>query len=377
MQPMHLRKRGAASNYKDHDKGGDVGKIHLTGKAAQKFLQGGSKMNKRATLLVWILVVMFSMTLSVSAQAQEKKIVAKLADILSPDHPHTRSWVYFAEKVKEKTKGRVEVQVYHSGQLGQTKDLYLGMQMGNVEMAKVSVSFTGEWIPELYVFDLPYLFNNREEMWRVFKSGVGNKFFNEYYAKQNLVGMMWADDGGRSIYTGNKAVRNPEDLKGLKIRVQPSAIHIQSINEMGGIATPTAWGEVYLALQQKVLDGAENSPVLFWTSKHWEVCKVYSMTEQFWLPTPLLASKKWWDTVPKDLQAQIKEAAQEAEKYFVQIYTTDEKQALGWVKDKGVQIVADVDKAAFEKRIQPVYETFIKKYPFGKDLLDQVRAAKK
>jgi tripartite ATP-independent transporter DctP family solute receptor len=244
-------------------------------------------------------------------------------------------------------------------------------------MAKVSVSFTGEWIPELYVFDLPYLFHDRDEMWRVFKSNVGRKFFNEIYANQNLVGMMWADDGGRSVYTVNKAVRKPEDLKGLKIRVQPSAIHIQSINEMGGIATPTAWGEVYLALQQKVLDGAENSPVLFWTSKHWEVCKVYSLTEQFWLPTPLLASKKWWDTVPKDLQAQIQEAAQEAEKYFVQIYTTDEKQALGWAKEKGVQIVADVDKAAFEKRIQPVYDTFIKKYAFGKDLLDQVKAAKK
>jgi len=327
---------------------------------------------------LWIVVAAFSFALfSGTAGAQEKKIVAKLADILSPDHPHTRSWMFFAEKVKEKTKGMVEIQVYHSAQLGQTKDLYLGMQTGSVEMAKLPVSFTGEWIPEVYVFDLPYLFVNREEMWKVFKSSVGNRFFNEIYPKQNLVGMMWADDGGRSIYTINKPVRKPEDLKGLKIRVQPSAIHIQSINEMGGIATPLAWGEVYLALQQKVLDGAENSPVLFWTSKHWEVCKAYSMTEQFWLPTPLIASKKWWDTVPKNLQAQIREAANEAEKYFVQIYTADEKQALGWAKEKGVQVITDVDKPAFEKRIQPVYEAFVKKYPWGKDLLDQVRATAK
>jgi len=335
-------------------------------------------MKKWTLVLVWVLVAVFSfVALSGGAGAQEKKIVAKLADILSPDHPHTRSWMFFAEKVKEKTKGMVEIQVYHSAQLGQTKDLYLGMQTGSVEMAKLPVSFTGEWIPEVYVFDLPYLFLNREEMWRVFKSPVGNRFFNEIYLKQNLVGMMWADDGGRSIYTVNKPVRKPEDLKGLKIRVQPSAIHIQSINEMGGIATPLAWGEVYLALQQKVLDGAENSPVLFWTSKHWEVCKAYSMTEQFWLPTPLLASKKWWDTVPKNLQAQIREAANEAEKYFVEIYTADEKQALGWAKEKGVQVITDVDKPAFEKRIQPVYEAFVKKYAWGKDLLDQVRTAAK
>jgi tripartite ATP-independent transporter DctP family solute receptor len=329
---------------------------------------------------MWIaaLIGLFVLTsLSGIAPAQEKKYTARLADILSPDHPHTRTWVYFAEKVKEKTNGRVEIQVFHSGQLGQTKDLYLGMQMGSVELAKVPTSFSGEWIPEVYVFDLPYLFNGREEMWRVFKSSVGAKFFNEIYPKQNLVGMMWADDGGRSIYTVNKPVRKPEDLKGLKIRVQPSAIHIQSINEMGGIATPTAWGEVYLALQQKVLDGAENSPVLFWTSKHWEVCKAYSLTQQFWLPTPLLASKKWWDSLPKDIQGQIQAAAAEAEKHFVQIYTADEDKAIGWVKEKGVQVITDVDKPAFEKRIRPVYDTFVKKYAFGKELLEQVQAARK
>jgi TRAP-type C4-dicarboxylate transport system substrate-binding protein len=185
---------------------------------------------------------------------------------------------------------------------------------------------------------------------------------------------MWTDDGGRSIYA-NKPIRKPEDLKGLKIRVQPSAIHIQSINEMGGIATPTAFGEVYLALQQKVLDGAENSPVLYYTSKHWEVAKIYSLTEQFWLATPLLASKKWWDTLSKDIQAQILAAAQEAERYFLDIYVADENKAIGWLKEKGVQVVTDVDKVTFEKRVQPVYEAFGKKY--GKDLLDQVRAAKK
>jgi len=144
-------------------------------------------MKKRGTLLVWIFIAIFSITISVSVQAQEKKFTAKLADILSPDHPHTRTWVYFAEKVKEKTNGRMEIQVFHSGQLGQTRDLYLGMQMGNVEMAKMPVSFSGEWIPEGYVFDLPYLFNNREEMWRAFRTDVGKKFSQEIYPKQNLV----------------------------------------------------------------------------------------------------------------------------------------------------------------------------------------------
>jgi tripartite ATP-independent transporter DctP family solute receptor len=334
-------------------------------------------MKKRTMLWFLVLTAIFTLTFTLSVQAQDKKYTAKLADILSPDHPHTRAWVYFAEKVKEKTKGQMEIQVYHSGQLGQTKDIYQGIQMGSIEMGKLPVSFTGEWIPEVYVFDLPYLFQNRDEMWRVLSGSVGKKFFNEIYARQNLKGMMWADDGGRSVYTVNKPVRKPEDLKGLKIRTMPSAIHIQSINAMGGIATPTAWGEVYLALQQKVLDGGENSPVLFWTSKHWEICKAYSMTEQFWLPTPLIASKKWWDSIPKDLQTKIEEAAKEAEKFFVDIYTADEKQAMGWAKEKGVQVYTDVDKAAFVKSVAPVYDAFVTKYAFGKDLLEEVKAAKK
>ncbi len=332
-------------------------------------------MNRKKGL--WLLALLAVCVLAIVPErgdAQDKKIVAKVADILSPDHPHSRTWQFFADKVKERTKGRMEVQVFHSAQLGQTKDLYLGMQTGSIEMAKMPASFAGEWIPEVYLFDLPYLFNDREEMWRVFRGAVGKKFFNEIYPKQNLIGIMWTDDGGRSIYA-NKPIRKPDDLKGLKIRVQPSAIHIQSINEMGGIATPTAFGEVYLALQQKVLDGAENSPVLYYTSKHWEVAKIYSLTEQFWLATPLLASKKWWDTLSKDIQAQILAAAQEAERYFLDIYVADENKAIGWLKEKGVQVVTDVDKVTFEKRVQPVYEAFGKKY--GKDLLDQVRAAKK
>jgi tripartite ATP-independent transporter DctP family solute receptor len=324
----------------------------------------------------WLLTLV-SMCLLVivpgTGQAQEK-IVAKVADILSPDHPHSRTWQYFADKVKERTKGRMEIQVFHSAQLGQTKDLYLGVQAGSIEMAKMPASFAGEWIPEVKVFDLPYLFNSRDELWRVLRSPVGKKFIDEIFPKYNVVGIMWADDGGRSIYA-SKPIRKPEDLKGMKIRVQPSEIQIQAMNEMGGIGTPLAFGEVYLALQQKVLDGAENSPVLFFTSKHWEVSKVYSLTEQFWSVSTLLANKKWWESLPKDIQAEVLAAGQDAEKYFLEIYVADENKAIGWLKEKGVQVVTDVDKGTFEKRVQPVYDNFTKKY--GKDLLDQVRAAKK
>ena len=324
---------------------------------------------------VCFFTLMFFLTVLLgSSQAQEKKITAKLGDMLSPDHPHTRTWVYFAERVKEKTKGKVEIQVFHSGQLGGQKDMYLGMQVGNVEMAKIPFSVATEWIPECKVFDLPYLFNSRDELLRVYESPFGKKYFNEKFLKQGLVSLTWVDDGCRSIYT-HKPVRKPEDMKGLKIRTMSSDIMMQTITEMGGIPNNLSWGELYLALQQKVIDGAENCPVLFYTSKHWEVCKVFSLTEQFWVVLPMFASKKWWDTLPGETQTQIREAAFDAEKYFVKIYSEDEKKAIGWVKEKGAQVVTDVDKPAFEKKVQPVYDGFVKKY--GKDLLEGIRTAAK
>ena len=333
-------------------------------------------MRRIVGLALWVLVAGLAISLVTGSAQAQQKITAKIADILSPDHPHSLTMKFYADKVKERTKGQVELQVFPAAQLGQTKDLFMGVQTGSIEMAKMPASFAGEWIPQEKVWDLPYLFNSRDELWKVIRSNVGKRFMTEFYPKLGLAGVFWVDDGGRSIYA-SKPVRKPEDLKGMKIRVQPSDIQIQAINEMGGIGTPLAFGEVYLALQQKVLDGAENSPALYWTSKHWEVSKVYSLTEQFWSVSAFIANKKWWDGLPKDIQAEMVGAGQEAEKYFLDTYIALENKAIGFLKEKGVTVVTDVDKATFEKRIQPVYDNFIKKYAFGKELLDQARAAKK
>ncbi|MEI8189241.1 MAG: TRAP transporter substrate-binding protein [candidate division NC10 bacterium] len=329
---------------------------------------------KRGMVLMLVVGLALAGTVGI-AQAQQK-FTAKIADILAPDHPHALTMKFFADKVKERTKGRMEIQVFPAAQLGQTKDLFMGVQAGSIEMAKMPMSFSGEWIPESKVWDLPYLFSSREGLWKAIRSNVGKKFMSEYYPRLGLAGLFWVDDGGRSIYA-NKAIRKPEDLQGMKIRVQPSDIQIDAINKMGGIGTPLAFGEVYLAIQQKVLDGAENSPALVWNSKHWEVAKVYSLTEQFWSVSAFIANKKWWDGLPKDIQSEMMAAVPETEKYFTDTYIALESKAIGLLKEKGVTVVTDVDKATFEKRIQPVYENFVKKYPFGKDLLDQIRAAMK
>ncbi len=327
-------------------------------------------------LLVVVVVGVFALVALAGVAQAQQKFTAKIADILPPDHPHSLTMKFYSDRVKERTKGRMEIAVFPAAQLGQTKDLFMGVQAGSIEMAKMPMSFSGEWIPESKVWDLPYLFNNREGLWKAMRGPVGKKFMSEYYPRQGLVGLFWVDDGGRSIYA-NKAIRKPEDLKGLKIRVQPSEIQIDAINKMGGIGTPLAFGEVYLAIQQKVIDGAENSPAMVWTTKHWEIARVYSLTEQFWSVSAFIANKKWWDGLPADIRTEMIAAGPETEKYFIDTYVALENKSIGLLKEKGVTVVTDVDKAAFEKSIQPVYDNFVKKYPFGKTLLDEIRASMK
>lgn len=326
--------------------------------------------------MVFVLVAVLALAGMAGVAQAQQKFTAKIADILPPDHPHSLTMKFFADRVKERTKGRMEIAVFPAAQLGQTKDLFMGVQAGSIEMAKMPMSFSGEWIPESKVWDLPYLFNSREGLWKAIRGPVGKKFTNEYYPRQTLVGVFWVDDGARSIYA-SKAIRKPEDLKGLKIRVQPSEIQIDALNKMGGIGTPLAFGEVHMAIQQKVLDGAENSPAMLWTTKHYENAKIYSLTEQFWSVSAFIANKKWWEGLPNDIRSEMMAAVPETEKYFTDTYIALENKSIDLLKGQGVTVVTDVDKAAFQKSIQPVYDNFIKKYPFGQTLLDEIRASMK
>jgi tripartite ATP-independent transporter DctP family solute receptor len=324
------------------------------------------------TICVFAFVAMFSGFVSTKAMAKAKYEI-KLACLLSKAHPHPRTFEFFAKKVKEYTKGQVEVKVYPSGQLGRTDDIIMGLQMGTIQMGKAALSFVTKVVPEVKIFDLPYLFKNRTQLINVLDGPLGQKIMKDVFPKYGLIGLFYMDDGARSIYC-NSPVRKPADLKGKKIRVMTSDVMIDAINAMGGIATPMAWPEVYTALEQKTIDGAENSPVLFYTSKHWEASKVYSLTKQFWLVATLFVSKKFWDTLPADIQMQIRKAADVAKWYERYIYLADEVHAFAKLKKAGVKIVTDVDIAAFKKAVQPVWQKYEKKYPYAKAWIKTIEA---
>jgi tripartite ATP-independent transporter DctP family solute receptor len=316
-----------------------------------------------------ILALAFCVTLGAQDALAEAKYKVKLHSLLSPDHPHPRTFMYFAERVKEFTNGEVEVTVFPSGQLGRSDDAIMGMQVGTIQMGKAALSFVTKFIPEVKIFDLPYLFKNRIHLNNVCDGPLGQKIMNEVLPKYGLIGLFYQDDGARSVYC-NEPVRKPADLKGKKIRVMTSDVMIDAINAMGGVATPMAWPEVYTGLEQGTIDGAENSPVLLYTSKHWEVSKVFSLTEQFWLASTLFVSKKYWDTLPANIQTEIRKAAEAAKWYCRYIYLEDENVAFDRLRNQGVTIVRDVDVNAFRESVKPVWDRYIKKYPYAEEWIN-------
>jgi tripartite ATP-independent transporter DctP family solute receptor len=334
------------------------------------------KVRKNRFTLVGVLFLVLALgmlTATSGASAAGKVYTIKLASLMAPVHPHPRTFVFFAEKVKEYTDGQVEIQVFPSGQLGRTNEVVMGLQMGNIQMGKAALSFVTQFVPEVKIFDLPYLFNDRDHMLKVLDGPVGKKFLNEIFPKYGLTGLFFLDDGIRHIYA-KKPVRNPSDLKGLKIRVMTSDVMVDGINAMGGIATPTAWPEIYTAIEQGTIDGAENSPNVLWSSKHYEVAPVFSLTAQFGCVTTLFASKKFWDTLPANLQLEIRKAADAANQYGRYVYLAEQNKAFDRLEAAGVKTIRDVDVAAFKARVKPVYDKFVEKY--GSEMLDQILAVK-
>ena len=216
------------------------------------------------------LLVLFC--LANSCSQNKNATIIKLAHSLDVTHPVHKAMVYMSERVKEKSGGKMIVDIYPGGQLGNERELIELLQIGSLAMTKVSTAPLEGFIPDMKIFGMPYLFENDEHRWSVLNGKIGRELLQsgESYF---LRGMCYYDAGSRSFYTKDKPINTPSNLEGLKIRVQKSQTSINMVKNLGGSATPIPWGELYTSLQQGVVDGAENNPPSFYLSKHYEVCK--------------------------------------------------------------------------------------------------------
>ena len=282
--------------------------------------------------------------------------VVKLAHGLDVTHPVHRAMVRMAETVSERSDRNVRIDIYPSEQLGSERECVELLQIGAIGMTKVSASVAESFIPSFKVFSLPYLFRDREHLFAVLDGEVGRALLLDGQ-ESRLRGLCYFDAGSRSFYTHDRRVLSPSDLAGLKVRTQESATAMRMVRALGGSATPISWGELYTALQQGVVDAAENNPPSFHLSRHYEVCSYYILDEHTAVPDVLLMSTRVWATLDPVVQDLVQRAALDAADYQKVIWAEASEQALAAVAEAGVEIIRP-DKEPFVEAVQPLIEEY-------------------
>jgi tripartite ATP-independent transporter DctP family solute receptor len=310
--------------------------------------------------------------LSIGACGQIKKgRVLKLAHGLDTSHPVHHGMVFMADLLDKKSGGKLKIEIYPSGQLGQERECLELLQIGSLAMTKVSASVMENFAPSYKVLGLPYIFRDPSHSYRVMDGEIGDKILQQGQ-KFWLRGLTFYDAGYRSFYTKNRPVTKPEDLRGLKLRVQPSNTAMNMVRAFGGSPTPISWGELYTALQQGVVDGAENNSPSFYFSRHYEVCKFYSLNEHTAVPDVLLVSTVIWEILTEQEREWLLESARESAVYQRKLWQESEKFCLNEVQKAGVEIIHP-DKEAFAAKVQPLYDAY-KDDPEIYSLIQQIQA---
>jgi tripartite ATP-independent transporter DctP family solute receptor len=292
-----------------------------------------------------------TLTLLLAACAPESDVVTlKLGHALDTGHAVHKGMVYMAERLDFYSNGTMKLEIYPSGQLGAERELVELLQIGSLAMTKVSSSPLESFVPEMKIFSLPYVFRDQAHYEKVLASDIGKSLLLAP-EKVRLRGMGYYDAGSRSFYTTDVAIRSPADLAGLKIRVQKSQTSVDMIAAMGGAATPISWGELYTALQQGVVDGAENNPPSFYLSRQYEVCKYYTLDEHTSVPDILLMSLHIWESLTPEQQGWLQQAVDDSAVYQRELWQKASDDALAAIEASGVEIIRP-DKKPFMAAVE-------------------------
>lgn len=294
-------------------------------------------MQTRMMSFVRVLVVTLSLVLA-SCGSNSDVTVLKLGHALDTGHVVHKGMVHMAEQLEFYSDGKMKIEIYPSGQLGSERELVELLQIGSLAMTKVSSSPLESFVPEMKIFSLPYVFRDTQHFKKVLASEIGKSLLLAP-EKVRLRGMGYYDAGSRSFYTVDTPIHSPADLAGLKIRVQKSQTSVDMIAAMGGAATPISWGELYTALQQGVVDGAENNPPSLYLSRQYEVCKYYILDEHTYVPDILLMSLHIWDNLTPQQQGWLQQAVDDSTEYQGRLWQQASDDALAKIEASGVEII--------------------------------------
>jgi tripartite ATP-independent transporter DctP family solute receptor len=311
-----------------------------------------------------------ALTGAMSAQAEEWRGWAIHPD----DYPNTVAMQAFADKVAEVTEGRVTPTVYANGILGSQPDAIEQVRAGALEWANFNMGPMGEIVPATNVLSLPFIFRDVDQMHVAMDGAVGQQF-SDALSEAGIVALSWFDSGSRSFYNTKHPIASPADMDGLKFRVMNNDLYVQMVEQLGGNATPMAYGEVYQSLQTGVIDGAENNYPSFESSGHYEVAGFYSISNHLIIPECLCVAASVWEGVSDEDKAAITEAAQEAAVLQRSLWADRELASRAKVEEAGVKINNVDDPAAFQAAMAPIYTNFIAANPDLEQLIKDIQAA--
>ncbi len=327
------------------------------------------RLNKKAVAAAITCAALAVTSLSASAAT-----VLKLSHNQDKNHPVHKSMQYMADKAKEYSDGDLVIRIYPNGQLGTQRESMELLQNGALDMAKSNASELESFEPAYGAFNIPYIFRDMDHFYRVITGDVGQEILSASAGK-GFIGLTYYDGGARSFYA-QKPINSPADLAGMKVRVQPSPTAVEMVKLMGGSPTPLSYGELYTALQQGVVDGAENNPTALTNSRHGEVAKVYSLDEHTMIPDVLVIGEKSWNKLTAEQQTIVKRAATESMMYHKDLWAKMIGDAVEEAKtEMGVKFV-EVEKQPFIDAVKPMHDTAlqnaaISEYVKGIDALGQ------
>ncbi|WP_282349613.1 TRAP transporter substrate-binding protein [Pseudomonas sp. PS01301] len=327
-------------------------------------------MDFKRTLLVAALPLAFC--LSGLAQAA---INIKFAEVHPAGYPPVVAEQDMGKKLVEQSNGEITFKMFAGGVLGSEKEVVEQVQSNAVQMTRVSLGIVGPVVPDVNVFNLPFIFRDQAHMRSIIDGEIGQEILDKITNSQfNLVALAWMDGGTRNLYT-KKPVRQIADLKGMKIRVQGNPVFIDTINDMGGNGIAMATGEIFSALQTGVIDGAENNPPTMLEHNHYQNAKFYTLTEHLILPEPIVMSKLLWNKLSPEQQALVKKLAREAQMEERVLWDKKSSEAEAKLKAGGVEFITltPEQKKAFYDATQPVRDKYGAPY---KELITRIEAVK-
>jgi tripartite ATP-independent transporter DctP family solute receptor len=318
-------------------------------------------MKRRVVLWGVLALLLIGLAYSGPAGAQQP-VVIKLGNVQPADMPVNIGLRKFADLVAERTKNQIQVQVFPASQLGTEQEILEGVQLGTIHMFEGSTGSVGRFLPELEAFAAPYIWRDVDHMLKTVRGPIGASLADRLVKSKGMriLDLGWLF-GNRYLTTKAKPINKPEDLKGMKIRVQPTAIYLDTIRAMGANPTPMDWKEVYLGLQSGVIDGQENPPSVIYSAKLFEVQKYVMLTGHITQNQAIVINDKFYQSLSPAFQKVLLESAVDAGNFQNDLVVKQEKVDLDRLKEKGMAVVQP-DVKAFREATKDVYKKFAEKW---------------